>query len=396
MIGAHVNSMGEYTMRRNEKPLRRVTNGRVRWVARATGKDGHRKSYGTFDVKGPCRAPEANGSCCAQHRIHWAYEQDTARPEKVGTVRAYAGVWLKEHPRSERSNRALQGRVDAVLDENLGDGRFGDMLFADVERKHAVKLREVLLVRQGRALRGARSVIGAVNTMWLDALDDGWTRTQSPFLRLKIKASDPRIRKAARKPRLLSWERICAIAAAGGEHAPMLLVLGECGVRIGEALAVQRCDVKLGAGPCDEQECVAIGPHLHFRRKAWDGSTYDGTKTTERVAPITQALAVLLGRVTPIAPDGLMFPRPGGGVWWDANWRRDVWAPATEAAGEAGVNPHDFRHSWVSRMRAAGLDVADVAETAGHSVDTATRVYTHSLGRSHDAMRAVNGGREVA
>jgi integrase len=78
-------------------------------------------------------------------------------------------------------------------------------------------------------------------------------------------------------------------------------------------------------------------------------------------------------------------------VWTDEAWRENVWRPAVAAAGEAGVNPHDFRHSWVSHMRAARIDVADVAAAAGHSVETATRVYTHSMGGSYELMAAAVG-----
>jgi hypothetical protein len=43
--------------------------------------------------------------------------------------------------------------------------------------------------------------------------------------------------------------------------------------------------------------------------------------------------------------------------------------------------PHDFRHSWVTHLRAAGIDPADLAVLAGHTVETATARYTHALGR---------------
>jgi hypothetical protein len=41
---------------------------------------------------------------------------------------------------------------------------------------------------------------------------------------------------------------------------------------------------------------------------------------------------------------------------------------------------------------AAGVDPADLADMAGHTVETATRKYTHGLGRSYDAMREAVGG----
>jgi integrase len=55
------------------------------------------------------------------------------------------------------------------------------------------------------------------------------------------------------------------------------------------------------------------------------------------------------------------------------------------------VTPQDFRHSWVTHMRAAGIDPADLGQVAGHSIQVATTCYTHALGRSDDRIRAVVG-----
>jgi integrase len=41
--------------------------------------------------------------------------------------------------------------------------------------------------------------------------------------------------------------------------------------------------------------------------------------------------------------------------------------------------PHDCRHSWVTHLRAAGIDDADLAAVAGHAVDTKLGTYTHPL-----------------
>ena len=49
---------------------------------------------------------------------------------------------------------------------------------------------------------------------------------------------------------------------------------------------------------------------------------------------------------------------------------RVVWRPTREASG-IDATPHDFRHSWVTNLSAAGIDVADLADIAGHSVELA-------------------------
>ena len=68
-----------------------------------------------------------------------------------------------------------------------------------------------------------------------------------------------------------------------------------------------------------------------------------------------------------------------------------MWYLAAARAGMDGVTPHDLRHGWVTHIRAAGVDVADAASAAGHTVQTATAVYTHPLNRSYDEMRKAVG-----
>jgi integrase len=60
-------------------------------------------------------------------------------------------------------------------------------------------------------------------------------------------------------------------------------------------------------------------------------------------------------------------------------------------ASERAIRPHDCRHSWITHLRAAGIDDADLADVAGHTVETMIGIYTHALGRSHDRIRRLIG-----
>jgi site-specific recombinase XerD len=48
-------------------------------------------------------------------------------------------------------------------------------------------------------------------------------------------------------------------------------------------------------------------------------------------------------------------------------------------------------HSFVTHLRAAGIDDADLAAIAGHRVETMLSIYTHPLGLSFDRVRDVIG-----
>ena len=67
--------------------------------------------------------------------------------------------------------------------------------------------------------------------------------------------------------------------------------------------------------------------------------------------------------------------------------------PRRSARRASGLEctPQDFRHSYVSNLSASGIDVADLADISGHSVETAQQRYRHALGRSFEQVRQTIG-----
>ncbi len=53
--------------------------------------------------------------------------------------------------------------------------------------------------------------------------------------------------------------------------------------------------------------------------------------------------------------------------------------------------PHECRHSYVTHLRAAGINDADLAEIAGHRVETMLARYTRAVGGSFGTIRAAIG-----
>jgi hypothetical protein len=84
-----------------------------------------------------------------------------------------------------------------------------------------------------------------------------------------------------------------------------------------------------------------------------------------------------------------------------ANFRRDVWNGAVEAAGLAGVKPHDLRASHASWLIDRGFRVMDVAARLGHSsAAVTTRYYAQPMaGRDQDITAMLDrpdAGHDVA
>jgi integrase len=56
-----------------------------------------------------------------------------------------------------------------------------------------------------------------------------------------------------------------------------------------------------------------------------------------------------------------------GGPLLYQNFRRRYWQPVFKKLGLPYVTPHSARHSYISTMQAAGVEVGLVAKLAGHA-----------------------------
>jgi len=259
---------------------------------------------------------------------------------------------------------------------------------------------------EGRAAQGVRGILSALSAMAEDAIGDDAAEVNA-FMGLRLRRNDPRIKKPARKVRVWSFEQMRAFAVGGRpevrarterppdprsksryeteprfysahDYEALLLTPGLTGLRLGEFLALRRSDFD--------------GSVLRFRFSAHEGELVESSdqKNHERAVPVPPSLAQLLETQPTRLGTDLLFPTPTGKMWRERNFYRDVWVPAQVATG-LDPTPHEFRHSYVSHLRAAGIDDADLAKVAGHTVETMIAVYTHALERSHDAIRQVIG-----
>lgn len=360
------------SMIRDEKPTKRVNpSGKVVWVARWTDRSGKRRIGWPPGIPGTYALRRE-----AQAAIRECYTRDGNTPREGETVGHYAATWLRRHPRSERSNLNYAGRLKAVLDVPIDGTPFRGWLMADVKRWHATILLDVLLRDHGRAASGARGVIAVCSAMFEDAIGDGRTDL-NPFHRVRVRAADPRVQRPPRRITVATWEEMHAFAAAAGAYEPMVRTFADCGLRLGEVLALER-----GHWHGDE---------IRLCQSAWRKTVTPGTKQAAgRVVPVPPGLRALLEAMPKRIDTRLLFPTPEGDVWHERAFYRNVWRPAQLASGLA-LRPHDMRHSYVSLMRAAGVDPADLAAATGHTVETATAVYTHSTGATFSMMREVIG-----
>jgi len=364
-------------IRHREAPTRRIyTSGEVVWVARYTAPDGRRRiakpawnrGFGTFSRRRD-----------AQRAIEEAYGLP-GNPRSLGD---YFETWLERYPRAERTNATYRHRISRVLAVEVEGRALCKWPLAALRRRHALALVDHLLRVQGRAASGAAGILRALSAMVEDAITDELAE-RNPFKGVRISASDPRVQKKLRPARVFSFVAMHRFARAAGAHEAMVRVFTDAGLRIGEVLPLRRGDFE--------------GTTLRVCRTAHEGAVLDGTKVDHgerdpgRLVPVPPALAELLAaRAASCAHDEeLLFQTPTGKLWRESGFYRSVWRTASEASG-IEIRPHECRHSYISHLRRAGIDDADLARIAGHRLSTMLARYSHPVGGSFEDVRRAIG-----
>lgn len=218
-----------------------------------------------------------------------------------------------------------------------------------------------------------------------------WGRISRNPVAAVRKPRQPRPKRArAIPPSAVEVMRAALVGDGRYGDAVLVSVLAYAGLRPGEALALRWHHV--GDKTLDVEQAVSDG-------------VMGPTKTRQRrsvrlLPPLAQELREW--RLASGRPDGsrLVFPRRDGSPWRNTdyrNWRRRVFAPAAEAAGQPKLRPYDLRHSFVSLLIAEGASVVEIASQAGHSPTMSLNVYGHALeefsGERVDAGEAVKKAR---
>jgi integrase len=180
-------------------------------------------------------------------------------------------------------------------------------------------------------------------------------------------------------------EKVEALCGKLNERGALLVrLLSYAGLRPAEALALTWGDISDTA--ISVTKAVALGEVKE-------------TKTGHsRLVRLDPQLRVALTRGdTSVLREGAVLPAPGGGVWSSSayrNWRRRVFKPKAEALG-ISPRPYDLRHTYASRLFAAGEHPKYVAEQMGHSLETLLSTYIHVMDsegkqKKSDTPRRVN------
>jgi integrase len=152
--------------------------------------------------------------------------------------------------------------------------------------------------------------------------------------------------------------------AIDGRYRALVYVLGYCGLRIGEAIAVRRSSINL------------MRNEIRVTESATDvnGTLIFGATKTKQARTVAVPKAVIrelethLDAHTGPEPDALVFTSPHGEPIRLQNFRRRAWKSVLDAAElPQRLRIHDMRHTAASLLINEGVSFKAVQEHLGHS-----------------------------
>lgn len=211
--------------------------------------------------------------------------------------------------------------------------------------------------------------------VWKDAIAHGLA-TADPSHGVKLLATD------VKADRTVTRDEETALLAQADDTLRVLLLLGvDAGLRWGEAAG-------LTAGNVVEGEYLVVSQVVVTTTRTVRGYT-KGHKLGHRLRKVglTPRLAAALAPLVAAATDrdALLFTTADGRPLAYRNWLRRTYKPAVRRAGLAKPAPgfHGLRHTFGSRLAAAGVARSEIARMMGHADEDTTARYIHTADDGH-------------
>jgi integrase len=222
--------------------------------------------------------------------------------------------------------------------------------------------------REGKAVKSILNYLGLLHAIYAHAIKRGWSVRNPVSL-----ADKPRVARNT-DIRFLSLEELEAIVAAtpstplGRTDRLLYLTAAMTGLRRGEAVALRWQDVDWSANL------------IRIRRSFTRGEFgMPKSRRSSRAVPLAPRLRAELEehyRNTPHASDqDLVFAHPANGNVLDPSKLRKRFQACARRAGVRPVRLHDLRHTYGTRMAAAGAPLRAIQEWLGHSDLRTTLIY---------------------
>lgn len=176
--------------------------------------------------------------------------------------------------------------------------------------------------------------------------------------------------------KVFSREQLTAVLAmAPARHKPLFELLAMCGLRISEAIALQRLHLQL-----DQSEPEVCIRRAIVRDRIVPPKSKHGRREIRLPTPLAAKLRAHLAAQPDQDSTAPAFPREAGGPLDPGNLRRRVLKPLVEEVDAPWAAFHTFRHTFASLHLSQDTNLLQLSRALGHHSPafTLTR-YTHLL-----------------
>ena len=338
------------------------------------------RQAGRFERKGDAIAHTA----AVVERLNREGASDPSTP----TLGAFLKDWPRQfprHPRTQSTNAERIGRYILPFLPSGGDTRLDEIRRADL------KLVQDALLRRRLAKSTIDGAFSALSALFRDAMDVELVDA-NVAARIRVRPADPRLqptRGPVRRRSVPPAEIHAFMTAVEPRHRPVCWAPVLTGCRPGELFAMDADHLDRAHEMIYVHQTVDRYGHLMNGLKGTHHISDEHKRGRWTLFPQPLIDMLELRRAT----DGeYLFPSPRGRLWSVRNFYRNVWEPAQARAG-VSFSLYDLRHTFSSRLLAAGIPLVEVSAWMGHSlraggheiVNTTTRVYAHATGESRSA-----------
>jgi integrase len=270
------------------------------------------------------------------------------------TFAEFAERWMREYV-LVRNRDSVQRDKRMTLENHLVPA-FGDVQLSDITVAMIDGL-AAKLTRDGLKPKTVNNTLSALHTALATAVDWGLLRSVPRFHWLPV--PEPRFRFLTD-----AEERALLAVVPDGFWRALIVFFLHTGVRFSEAAGLQWQDLALDRDT----------PVVHVRRGGARGKPGETKTGSHRDLPLTRQVIAELERLP--RESELVFPKPDGGMMNPASkvsylYRFCDWADVKRFGW------HVFRHTYATRMAAAGTPIHVLQRLLGHTTIKMTMRYVH-------------------
>lgn len=279
-------------------------------------------------------------------------------------LREYADRWLDQRILRPRTVELYRGLLDHHILPHLGDVQLGKLTPLTVRGWHS------RLAKAGKP--GAITISKAyrlLKTICSTAVED------ELIVRNPCNLKGAAVERSKERPVLTMAQIDALIDAIDPRYRGMILLGSWCGLRLGELLALTRCDVDLVNGLVHITKAAA--ELKSGERVVGPPKTAAGIRKVAIPPHVLPGLEAHIDAFTGPLPDDLVFvgtkgqPVRRGSLY-------TAWQAAVKDAGLEGTHFHDLRHTGATLAAMTGASTKELMSRLGHASSLAALRYQHA------------------